>query len=262
MRDGTYQKAFRPVKAAALSRGLYPRAQARVLQTAFQGDVKKAYLELAPLRLDASRGRLVLARRMLVTVVFDGVVSGETGLGGSIGRRPGPARNAGPERLIARFVSRSRGLNAVSWEDLLAATTSGAPDLASSNLMLAHLGPAALPQGHRRPLPRRAPPRPLRPRIHSLLPLRGHSTTPTPTTPSSSSPSPPTDSACPSASPLVAALAAPSLEPLASLQAPRSFEKNAVFLPGSPRGEGLLALGLRHRSAERPRATPSPSPRW
>jgi hypothetical protein len=137
MRDGTFQKAVRPVAAAALGRGLYPRAQARVLQTAFQGDTKKAYVEFAPLRFDPTRGRLVLARRLLVTVAFDGVVPGETGLGGSSGRslrlkhRPRP-----DERLLARFVSRTKGLHAVAWDDLLAATTSGAPDLASSALML------------------------------------------------------------------------------------------------------------------------------
>ena len=231
MRDGTYQKAFRPVKAAALSRGLYPRAQARVLQTAFQGEVKKAYLELAPLRLDVSRGRLVLARRMLVTVLFDGVVSGETGLGGSIGRRPGPARNAGPERLIARFVSRARGLNAVSWEDLLAATTSGAPDLASSNLML----PTSAMRLSRKGtvVPFHVEPRHDRfcSRIHPLLPLRGHAATPTPTTPSSSSPSPPTEQRMALGSSSRGRSAAPSTQPLASLHAPRSFEKNAVFLP-------------------------------
>ena len=140
MRDGTYRAAFRPVKATALSRGLYPRAQARVLQTAFQGDTKKAYVEFSPLRLDASRGRLVLARRLLVTVVFDGVVPGETGIGStgrSVRLRRRPSRE--PERLLARFATRSKGLHSVSWEDLLAATSTlsgGSPDLASSALML------------------------------------------------------------------------------------------------------------------------------
>ncbi len=137
MHDGTYQKALRPVAARPLSRGLFPREQARVLQTAFQGDTKKAYVEILPLRLDSARGRLVLARRMIVTVLFDGVVPGETGLGGSSGRsltlrRQPPADG----RLIARFATRSRGLHAVAWEDLLAATSSPGGDLASSALML------------------------------------------------------------------------------------------------------------------------------
>jgi hypothetical protein len=137
LRDGTFQATFRPVAPAVLSRGLYPRLQARVLQTAFQGDTKKAYIEFVPLRLDTSRGRLVLARRMIVTVLFDGVVPGETGIG-STGRslrhrRQPPA----DERLLARLVVRSSGLHALAWEDLLAATSSAGFDIASSNLMLA-----------------------------------------------------------------------------------------------------------------------------
>ena len=128
MRDGTYQAAFRPVAAAPLSRGLYPRAQARVLQTAFQGDTKKAYVEFAPLRLDASRGRLVLARR----------IARHRRLRRRRPRRDRPRRLHRPpirlrrqprpdERLLARFVTRSQGLHAVAWEDLLAATSSGVP---------------------------------------------------------------------------------------------------------------------------------------
>ena len=153
--------------------GPLPRAQARVLQTAFQGDAKKAYVELSPLRLDETRGRLVLARRLLVTVVFDGVVDGETGIG-SLGRRaPVPvASDSAPtrRRLLARFVTRSRGLHAVSWEDLLAATPRASP----ARLLASCSSLAPLAAGRLRPLPRRAPIRPLRPRVHPLLPLRGH----------------------------------------------------------------------------------------
>jgi hypothetical protein len=140
MNDGTYQKAFRPVAPRALGRGLYPRDQARVLETAFQGDTKKAYVEFVPLRLDAVRGRLVLARSLVVTLLFDGVVPGETGLGGSSGRSEALRRKPPSDgRLLARFASRSKGLHAVTWEELLAATTppgGGLPDLASSALML------------------------------------------------------------------------------------------------------------------------------
>ena len=219
-----------PVKAAALSRGLYPRAQARVLQTAFQGDVKKAYLEIAPLRLDASRSRLVLARRMLVRVAFDGVVSGETGLGGSIGRRPGPARGAGSERLLARFVSRSKGLHAVSWEDLLAATSSGVPDLASSNLMLPTSAMRLSRKGQ--VLPFHVEPRHDRFGPGSTLFFLSEGSRDAHTNDAVFELAVAADGqrmALGSSS--RGRSGAPATEPLESLHAPRTFEKNAVFLP-------------------------------
>jgi CSLREA domain-containing protein len=122
--DGTYRVSFRKVRPAVLARGLYPLAPARVLQTAFRGDVKSAYLEFAPLRLHASRSRVILARTMLVTVAFDGVVAGETGTGWT-GTR-GRVLSRSTPRLIARFATRDRGLYAVGWDDLLAAASGDA----------------------------------------------------------------------------------------------------------------------------------------
>jgi hypothetical protein len=139
LRDGTYRASFRPVKAALLSRGLFPRAQARVLQTAFVGETKKAYLELAPLRLDVSRGRLVLARRMLVTVAFDGVVPGETGTGSTGRSIPVLRRPSEPGRLIARLATRAKGLHSVTWEEVF---SSSDPGLDTSSLRLSRQGVA------------------------------------------------------------------------------------------------------------------------
>ena len=233
MRDGTYQASFRPVAAAALSRGLYPRAQARVLQTAFQGDVKKAYVELAPLRFDASRGRLVLARRLLVTVALrrcrprrDRARRLRRAQRSASAVSPDPTSGSSPASSPAR-----EGLHAVAWEDLLAATTSGSPDLASSALMLPtsalrlsrkgeavpfHVEPRSdrfvpgstlffLSEGsRRRPQQRRR----LRARRRTGRPAHG-----------------------PRRLRRAAAPARRPREPLASLHAPRSFEKNATFLP-------------------------------
>ncbi len=223
LRDGSLRTAFRPVAAAPLSRGLYPRAQARVLETAFQGDTKKAHVELLPLRLDASRGRLVLARRMLVTVVFDGVVTGETSLGGSTGRSLHLGRQPRPdERLLARFVSRSRGLHAVAWEDLLAATTSGSPDIASSALMLPTSAMRLSRKGTSSPSTSSPGPSASAPDPPSSSSPRARAT-PTTTRPSSSSPSTPTDSAWGSAPPPAAAPPPPppsSPSPLCTPRAP------------------------------------------
>ncbi len=232
LRDGSLRAAFRPVAAAPLSRGLYPRAQARVLETAFQGDTKKAYVELLPLRLDTSRGRLVLARRMLVTVVFDGVVTGETSLGGSIGRRLAASRQPRPdERLLARFVSRSRGLHAVAWEDLLAATTSGSPDIASSALML----PTSAMRLSRKGtvVPFHVEPRPDRFGPGSTLFFLSEGSGDAHNNEAIFELAVDSDGQRMGigASSRGRSSAPVSLEPLASLYAPRSFEKNATYFP-------------------------------
>jgi hypothetical protein len=232
MADGTYQKAFRPVAARPLSRGLFPREQARVLQTAFQGDTKKAYVEFLPLRLDAARGRIVLARRMLVTVLFDGVVPGETGLGGSSGRSLTLKRQPpGDGRLIARFATRQKGLHAVAWEDLLAATSSPGGDLASSALMLDTASMRLSRLGV--PVPFHVEPRPDRFVPGSTLfflaedvssAYTGEAVFELAVAPGglrmAVGPSSRGRSTLP-----------PATAPLASLLAPRSFETNAVFLP-------------------------------
>ncbi|HEX9710296.1 MAG TPA: hypothetical protein VGB42_10075, partial [Candidatus Thermoplasmatota archaeon] len=115
--DGTYRASFRHVRAKDVF-GLFPQSAARVLETAFQEQTKKVYLELAPLRFDSPRRRLVLAGRLLVKIAFDGRVEGETGTGGSRGRRLPKPRRSEPETLLARLAARAAGLHAVSWESL------------------------------------------------------------------------------------------------------------------------------------------------
>ena len=101
----------------AFHRGSFPRQSARVLGTAFQGETKKAELELAPLRWRPASGRLVLSRRLLVRVAFVGRESGETSLGGSRGRRPPPPRLRSPSPLVQLLV-RDGGLYRVRFEDV------------------------------------------------------------------------------------------------------------------------------------------------
>jgi len=138
---GTYRASFRRVQPQTLRRSLFPDALARVLETAFQGETKKAYVELAPLRVDAASGRVVLARKLVVRLVFQGRARGERSRGGSRGRlEPGAAaqRAAPAGRMLARFATRSPGLHAVAFEEVMSA--GGARVLSSSWLRLSRLG--------------------------------------------------------------------------------------------------------------------------
>jgi hypothetical protein len=156
--DGTYRASFVPVSRDAAEKAraadlasasssaapsssassLFPGALAHVHRTAFQGETKRAYVELAPLRAHEGSGELTLARRLLVRLAFDSRVEGETGRG-SLGRRP-PASlaTAAPagSAVLARLATTRRGLHAVAFEDLPALP--GPLDVAS--LRLSRLG--------------------------------------------------------------------------------------------------------------------------
>ena len=135
--DGTKRASFRAVPARDLGPGSWPHASARVLQTAFQGESKKAYVEIAPLTLDAASGRLTLARTLLVQVLFDGTVAGETG-SGSRGRHAAEDLTQIPDgQVLARFGTQARGVHAVSFEDALGASFDVVP---TSRLFLSRKG--------------------------------------------------------------------------------------------------------------------------
>jgi len=139
--NGTYRASFRRVPPEKLRRGLFPQTQAGVLETAFQGETKKAYLELAPLRVDEASGQVLLARKLVVRLVFQGRAAGERSRGGSRGRlEPGAAarRPAAAGRMLARLVARMQGLHAVSFDDVASGAVSG--PLSSSWLRLSRLG--------------------------------------------------------------------------------------------------------------------------
>ncbi len=119
----------RAAGAAFRGPGLYPERAVRILGTAFQGDVKKAQVELSPLRWDRSSGRLLLARRLRVHVAFAGRERGERSRGGHYGRRPRPG--CGPRRgaVVARLAVREPGLQAVRFEELFAGRSVRSSDL-------------------------------------------------------------------------------------------------------------------------------------
>jgi len=138
--DGTLSPRMRRRAAgiAFRSAGLYPEEPARLVDTAFQGQVKKAQIELSPLRWDRTNGQLLLARTLRVRVAFAGQEPGEVSRGGSRGLAALKGRNGGGKpptdaaRVVARLTVRERGLQAVSYEQIFG--TSGRVALADLRL--------------------------------------------------------------------------------------------------------------------------------
>ena len=135
---------------------------ARLLPPVFQGEAKSAVVALSPLRYDARRKQLLLAKRLLVRLLFTARETGESGRG-SRGRRQRPEPEAKVTgEVLARLYTQGRGLYAVSFEQLFPGRSRG---LAASQLRLErqgeargfHLEPAT---GH------------VRPRRRPLLPCR------------------------------------------------------------------------------------------
>jgi hypothetical protein len=138
---GTTNRAgARKARGVWRSRGLYPDAAARVVSVAFQGEVKKALVELAPLRWDAGTGQLLLVRRLRVRLVFSGQETGERTLGAAAGPRSPHRTGRDPgnsDRLVTRLVTRARGLYAVGFEQLFAGQQRA---VSASQLRLSRLG--------------------------------------------------------------------------------------------------------------------------
>ena len=89
--------------------------QARLAGEGFQGEDKTLALELMPLRYDASRGALVLSRRLTVRVDFAGAEPSEIGRG-RLGRRLPRTR---PDSNAYAFLATSqKGLHSVAFEAL------------------------------------------------------------------------------------------------------------------------------------------------
>jgi len=94
--------------------GLYPDEAARLVSVAFQEELKKALVELAPLRWDRSTGKLLLARRLVVRLKFTGRADGEVSRGGSRGRKHRGHAEEG--KVVAHLVTHERGLYGVPFE--------------------------------------------------------------------------------------------------------------------------------------------------
>jgi len=114
-RDGTVRAARRGARTATRS---FPRSElATLLPSLFQGETKSAVVEIAPLRFDSQRQQLVLAKRVRVRLLFTGRELGESGRG-SLGRAPGSRKPVVSGATLAHLYTTSRGLHAVSFEQL------------------------------------------------------------------------------------------------------------------------------------------------
>ena len=117
--DGTV-RAGRRETALGFSRGALPRVQARLAGEGFQGEDKTLALELMPVRYDASREALVLARRLTVRVDFTGAEPSEIGRGRRGRRTPRPR----PDSNACAFLGTSQtGLHSVTFEALFPASS-------------------------------------------------------------------------------------------------------------------------------------------
>ena len=73
--DGTVRAGVRRARGAFRGSGVFPATASRIVETGFQEELKKALLELAPLRWDSDAQQLLWARRLRVRVSFAGVES-------------------------------------------------------------------------------------------------------------------------------------------------------------------------------------------
>ncbi len=135
--DGTVSAGRRELRD--LSSSLVSVDLARLLPPVFQGEAKSAVLALSPLRYDARRKQLLLAKRLLVRLLFTARETGESGRG-SRGRRERPEPEAKVTgEVLARLYTQGRGLYAVSFEQLFPGRSRG---LAASQLRLERQGEA------------------------------------------------------------------------------------------------------------------------
>jgi len=128
--------ARRRARQAFRGEGLSPPSAAKIVTVGFQGEMKKALVELAPLRWDGSRGQLLLARRLLVRVSFRGREPSELSTPDGRGRSSARRRSHDQRVVVARLGTTEIGLYRVRYEDVLQARRGA---LASS-LRLSRLG--------------------------------------------------------------------------------------------------------------------------
>jgi len=114
-RDGTVRAGRREVRPAKGALAAWREDVARLAGVVFQGEEKRAVVEVLPFRFDAAHERLLLARRVVVRLAFTGREPRESGRG-SRGRRTPPRAVA--REVLAELHTTRRGLHAVAFEEL------------------------------------------------------------------------------------------------------------------------------------------------
>jgi len=117
-RDGTIRASRRRLWTAFKKGELYPTAAARIVSVGFQGEVKKALVELAPLRWDEATGQLLLAKRLVVRLSFRGREPAERSTDGVRGRRYRKRQSHDERSVVARLATTEPGLYGVRFEDI------------------------------------------------------------------------------------------------------------------------------------------------
>ncbi len=127
--DGVVRARRGRTKTAVSTPGLVPVKSARLLQVGFQGDSKKARLELAPLRWNGGEEKLTLAKRLIVHLSFRGRAAEENRQRAGVRNRSG----------VTRLVTAEKGLHDVPYEAVFPRARSG---LAVDSLRLSRHGEA------------------------------------------------------------------------------------------------------------------------
>jgi len=136
------KRRARPRVKRTRLKGVVSSEAARVVSVAFQGEVKKALVEMAPLRWDESRQQIRLAKKLTVTLSFakrnlDEVV-GPDGRRGRLSRRRGKQQNRGG--VVARLGTVTPGLYAVSYEEIFGRRSRRRGGVSAARLRLSRLG--------------------------------------------------------------------------------------------------------------------------
>jgi CSLREA domain-containing protein len=130
---GTVRARSRHVRTRSARRGagIVPEAEARIVETGYQGEVERALVELAPLRWDSGSRNLLWTRRLEVKLTFTGVdSSARVRRGSRRGRQVG-------QKLATRIATTRPGLYRVLFEDVFPARSASWP---ATSLRLSRLG--------------------------------------------------------------------------------------------------------------------------
>jgi Peptidase family C25 len=138
--EGSVMPARKANREGRAFRALFPAESARLMGTSFQGETKKAQVLLFPLRWDGSG--LVLSRRLVVRLDFEGRQADETPLGGSRGRSRIDRSSHARRGVLATITVHDRGLYRVDYDDVFPAGGREPRGLSPSSLRLSRQGEA------------------------------------------------------------------------------------------------------------------------